>query len=407
MSPGNALIAAVKEANSEIMRERKRVGRGMAASVSIVYIKDGVMYFTHLGDSRVYCLHDGAINQLTRDHTLLEEDPLAAKDSRDAQLMQTLTEGLGIHDKPAVKVKKFALREKDVIVMTTNGLTGRLSNREILRISGKTTNVRKLCGALIRSARDRGAKRDVTVGIIRFARFPSGLRKRLMIYGSIVLVILAVMAGLLVKYGLRGPEEKEIEVVQPTIPLETIEPSAPPPEEETLAEPQPEPTAVPAPMVAEEPVEAPEEPSQGEEAVQEVAQEPSAPTEEKVETALDSSIVEDDIFVVVEGWRLAWEETAGKDGDIESYMSYYSDEFRARGLDREGWKKDKAKKNGRKQWIKVELLDVEINEVVPGERFEVRFKQDYQSSNFSVSSKKMLVLEKEEGVWKIISEKSI
>jgi protein phosphatase len=407
MSPGNALIAAVKEANSEIMRERKRVGRGMAASVSIVYIKDGVMYFTHLGDSRVYCLHDGAINQLTRDHTLLEEDPLAAKDSRDAQLMQTLTEGLGIHDKPAVKVKKFALREKDVIVMTTNGLTGRLSNREILRISGKTTNVRKLCGALIRSARDRGAKRDVTVGIIRFARFPSGLRKRLMIYGSIVLVILAVMAGLLVKYGLRGPEEKEIEVVQPTIPLETIEPSAPPPEEETLAEPQPEPTAVPAPMVAEEPVEAPEEPSQGEEAVQEVTQEPSAPTEEKVETALDSSIVEDDIFVVVEGWRLAWEETAGKDGDIESYMSYYSDEFRARGLDREGWKKDKAKKNGRKQWIKVELLDVEINEVVPGERFEVRFKQDYQSSNFSVSSKKMLVLEKEEGVWKIISEKSI
>jgi protein phosphatase len=384
MSPGNALIAAVKEANSEIMRERKRVGRGMAASVSIVYIKDGVMYFTHLGDSRVYCLHDGAINQLTRDHTLLEEDPLAAKDSRDAQLMQTLTEGLGIHDKPAVKVKKFALREKDVIVMTTNGLTGRLSNREILRISGKTTNVRKLCGALIRSARDRGAKRDVTVGIIRFARFPSGLRKRLMIYGSIVLVILAVMAGLLVKYGLRGPEEKEIEVVQPTIPLETIEPSAPPPEEETLAEPQPEPTAVPAPMVAEEPVEAPEEPSQGEEAVQEVTQEPSAPTEEKVETALDSSIVEDDIFVVVEGWRLAWEETAGKDGDIESYMSYYSDEFRARGLDREGWKKDKAKKNGRKQWIKVELLDVEINEVVPGERFEVRFKQDYQSSNFSV-----------------------
>ena len=90
---------------------------------------------------------------------------------------------------------------------------------------------------------------------------------------------------------------------------------------------------------------------------------------------------------------------------MESYMSYYSDEFRARGLDKEGWKKDKAGKNRRKQWIKVELLNVEISEVVPGERFEVSFTQDYQSSNFSVSSKKMLVLEKEEGVWKIISEK--
>jgi len=405
MSPGNALVAAVKEANSEILRESKRVGRGMAASVSIAYIKDGVMYFTHLGDSRVYCLHDGAINQLTRDHTLLEEDPLAVKDSRDAQLMQTLTEGLGIHDRPAVKVKKFALREKDVIVMTTNGLTGRLSNRDILRISGKTTNVRKLCGALIRSARERGAKRDVTVGIIRFARFPSALRKTLMIYGSTVLVILTVVAALFVKYGLRGPEEKETELVQPTIPQETIERPTPPPEEEIPMEPQPELPAAPAPMVAEKQAKIHEEPGQKEEATQELAEEPPAPPEEKVATAFDSSIVEDDILVAVEGWRSAWEETAGKDGDIENYMSYYSDEFRARGLDKEGWKKDKAEKNRRKQWIKVELLDVEIKEVVAGERFEVRFKQDYQSSNFSVSSKKMLVLKREEGGWKIISEK--
>ena len=86
-------------------------------------------------------------------------------------------------------------------------------------------------------------------------------------------------------------------------------------------------------------------------------------------------------------------------------MSYYSDDFRARGLDKEGWKEDKAAKNRRKQWIKVELLDVEINEVVPGERFEVRFEQDYQSSNYSVSSRKTLVLRKEQGGWKIISEK--
>jgi serine/threonine protein phosphatase PrpC len=406
MSPGNALIAAVKEANNQIMRERKRVGRDMAASVSIVYIKDGVMYFTHLGDSRVYCLHDGAINQLTRDHTLLEEDPLAAKDSRDAQLMQTLTEGLGIHDKPAVKVKKFALQQKDVIVMTTNGLTSGLSNRDILRISSKTTNVRKLCGVLTKAARDRGAKRDVTVGIIRFGRFPSGLRKSLMLYGLLVIVILAVMAGFLLKYGFRAPEEKEAEVVQTRIPPEKIEVPVPPPEDEILAETQPEPPAAPAPTVEEEPVVAQGEPSPGE-APQEVAQEPPVPSDEEIETGLDSTVVEDDVFLVVEGWRMAWEQTAGKDGDIEQYMSYYSDEFRARGLDREGWKKDKDGKNRRKQWIKVELRDVEIKEIIPGERFEVRFSQDYTSSNFSVSSKKMLVLKKEEGAWRIIIEKSI
>ena len=191
------------------------------------------------------------------------------------------------------------------------------------------------------------------------------------------------------------------------VPLETIEAPAPAPEVEPSAEPIPEPPAVQAPMVAEEPVEAPGGAIQTEEAGQEMAQEPSAPAEEQVETTFGSSIVEDDIFVVVEGWRLAWEESAGMEGDIESYISYYSNEFRARGLDREGWKKDKARKNGRKKWIKVELSDVDITEVDQGERFEVRFKQDYQSSNFSVSSKKMLILKREESGWKIIREKSI
>ncbi len=410
MSPGNALVAAVREANSEIMSERKKAGRGMAASVSIAYIKDGVMYFTHLGDSRVYCLHDGAINQLTRDHTLLEEDPLAAKDSRDAQLMQTLTEGLGIHDKPAIKVKKFALREKDVIVLTTNGLTSRLSNREILRIANKTTNVRKLSAALIRSARERGAKRDVTVGIIRFGRFPSGLRKTMMLNGFLILAILTVMAGYFVKYGFMAPEKKEAEVAQPPIPQKTTEPPVPPPEDEIVAETQPEPPPAPAPTLEEEPIEAREEPTRTEaaqEVAPEVAPEPPAPSEEKIETGLDSSIVEDNIFVVVEGWRAAWEKTAGEGGDLENYMSFYSDEFRAGRLDKEGWQKDKGRKNRRKQWIKVEMRDVEIHEVIPGERFEVRFQQEYQSSNFSVSSKKILVLRKEEGSWKIISEKSL
>ena len=65
-SPYDALIYALEKANKGILDERKKFGMKMAASASVVYIKDKIMYFTHLGDSRIYCLHGDELNQLTR-----------------------------------------------------------------------------------------------------------------------------------------------------------------------------------------------------------------------------------------------------------------------------------------------------------------------------------------------------
>ena len=84
-SPGNALIDALEDANKGIIAERRKLGEKMAASVSVVYIKDKIMYFTHLGDSRIYSFHEGELNQLTRDHTVMEEDPFAEKRFSDPQ----------------------------------------------------------------------------------------------------------------------------------------------------------------------------------------------------------------------------------------------------------------------------------------------------------------------------------
>ncbi|MFC1819855.1 PP2C family protein-serine/threonine phosphatase [Thermodesulfobacteriota bacterium] len=188
-SPGNALILSLEEANKGIIAEGKKIDERMAASVSVVFIGNKIMYFTHLGDSRIYSLHGGELNQLTRDHTLKEEDVFAEKRSLDPRAMRALTEGLGIHEKVHVEVKKYPLNKKGLIIMTTEGLTERVSNREILWLTSKTTDPKKLSNGMIDLAKRKGGKGNMTVGIIRFGGLSRGLRDVLITYSIFFLII--------------------------------------------------------------------------------------------------------------------------------------------------------------------------------------------------------------------------
>jgi hypothetical protein len=105
-------------------------------------------------------------------------------------------------------------------------------------------------------------------------------------------------------------------------------------------------------------------------------------------------------------WKAAWENTAGATGDIETYMSFYSDDFSANGLDKSEWKHNKAGKNKAKDWIRIGIKNVIILEKSENKHVEVYFLQDYQSSNYTDISGKTLVLKKEKTGWKIIGTKT-
>lgn len=115
----------------------------------------------------------------------------------------------------------------------------------------------------------------------------------------------------------------------------------------------------------------------------------------------------DEINEFLRKWKTALQNTAGKGGDIETYMSFYSDDFISKGLDKNGWRYDKVEKNREKEWIQVELKDINISEPVVNNRAEVSFLEDYKFSNFSVISNKILILKKEKAGWNIIGIKVV
>lgn len=379
-SPSDALLYAIKEANRDILREGKKIGQKMAASVSVVYVRDTIVYFTHLGDSRVYCLQKGEIVQLTRDHTVAKEGPPASTKARDVRHKFALTEALGLRASPPVEVKKFALHEKDLILMTTEGLTGRLSDMQIQKISLKSNNVKKLCSQLIYEARRIDRDRSMSVGLIRLDR-KVPLRKNLILtYSGLIFVCVALIAFYSREHVWKSAADESVAATQ-IAPEEKAEKqeAAPLPEKEETARPTQQ-ERVPTPL-KHSPL--PEE-KEG----------PSKQTHEK------------EIYAFVRAWEKAWEKTAGQKGDMETYMVFYSENFSSGGFNKAAWKRDKEKKNRKKHWIRLEMRDVRIMGTSAGPFVEVRFGQIYKSSNFSIHSRKKLVLGKENSDWKILSEKT-
>ena len=105
-------------------------------------------------------------------------------------------------------------------------------------------------------------------------------------------------------------------------------------------------------------------------------------------------------------WKTAWENTAGKRGDMETFISFYSDSFTQTGMNKNEWQNDKAQKNSLKKWIRLELNDIHISEPVADNRAEVSFLLTYSSSNYSDKTYQTLILKKEASGWKILEIKT-
>lgn len=369
-SPGNALLFALKQANMAIIKERNSLGEKMAVSISVVYLRDNIMYFTYLGDSRIYFFYGNEIHQLTRDHALVEEDSFTDRPFDDPRL---IANGLGIHEKLDIKVRKYPLPKKGFIMMTTAGLMRKVSNRELLRLSSKNKKPERLKDDLFNLILKKGGSvtANVTVGIIRFGGIPKGgMRKIIFTYSVFFLMIVILIGGYFIKH--EGDGEKpnnKGQIIQEEI------------EKEVRDIPD-----VKTPQVKISPV-------------KKIIKKQL----EKKKTVMAYNV--DRIFSFVGEWKKAWEMSAGINGDMNRFLSYYSDRFKADGFDKEAWRRDKTSKNRKKKWIRIEISDIRISGSNDKKQMEVRFFQDYRSSNYSSKGEKLIVLSEEMDGWKILFER--
>jgi serine/threonine protein phosphatase PrpC len=405
-SPADALEYAIEEANKKIIEERHKLGEKLAASICLIYFLDKIMYFTHLGDSRIYSFQAGELNQLTKDHTVKEDDPLAEKKYADPRALNALTHGLGIHEKPVVQVKKYPLDKRCLIILTTAGLTERVSNRDIAWLLKKFKRPEKIIRALIDLDKRKGGHANLTTGVIKCGGLTKMMRKVLMTYSVFIIFIAAIIGIYTLKYGSKYHAVQKTATGQSVVQEKTQTAVERPPEDKSFEEKQK--NVVVQPIVHE----------QQKNKIESNINEISLKAEPAVEKKLNESPVmkvttegtRSDLFYsaddFVMDWKNAWEKAAGSKGDIDKYMSFYSDKFESGGFNKKTWRIDKETKNRRKSWIKIRISNLKISNTAKEDRMEARFTMNFKSSNFSGSSKKVLDIVKEGNTLKIIGERT-
>ncbi len=176
--PGEvALKSAILEANRIIvLRRQNQAFANMGTTIVASLFSDSELTIGHVGDSRAYLIRDGAIQQLTVDHTYVQElvdaGQIKAEEALSHPQAHILTRCIGAEPGLQVQMQKYWIwpvddesQSSDVLLMCSDGLYSMISDGEISHIVSSCPP-RRACIELVELAKKRGGYDNITLSII-------------------------------------------------------------------------------------------------------------------------------------------------------------------------------------------------------------------------------------------------
>lgn len=145
---------------------------GMGTTFTAAVLRNGHLYYGHVGDSRLYMVRASRITQLTRDHTMVgrmvEEGLLREDEVKDHPDRHVLISAMGVGeslfaDLPSAPIPLFP---EDILLLCTDGLYDTISDEE-LRVMASQGTAGAACKQLIETAKARGGHDNITVQIVK------------------------------------------------------------------------------------------------------------------------------------------------------------------------------------------------------------------------------------------------
>jgi protein phosphatase len=148
---------------------------GMGTTLVVCLFYDNKMAVGHLGDSRLYMLRDGKFSQVTRDHSLLQEQIdsgiITAEQAKHAQHKNLVTKALGIDPTVEPEVKEYATKPGDVYLLCSDGLCDMVDDEDVgMTLQALGGNLKLAAQQLVQMANDNGGKDNVSVILVRVLR---------------------------------------------------------------------------------------------------------------------------------------------------------------------------------------------------------------------------------------------
>ncbi len=169
----NRMTTAIMLANLEIFEQAQRDAQcqGMGTTVVAIYFLTDTIVIGHVGDSRAYRLREGAITQLTEDHSLINDyikmKRLTAEEAENWQHKNVIVRALGMKDSVQVDIITEVLRVGDIYLVCSDGLSGMLTDAEMQHIVGEETDLDRAVDNLIDAANEHGGIDNISVVLTR------------------------------------------------------------------------------------------------------------------------------------------------------------------------------------------------------------------------------------------------
>ena len=169
---GPRLIEAMQSANTDLRRlaADRDDSRRMATTMVAAVVADNRAHIGNVGDSRAYLWRDGALEQVTRDQSLVarlvEEGALTADEATRYPYKNVILYSIGSEKRPPIDLYEVELAPGDLLLLCSDGLTRHLSDAEIAAIMGREVP-ETAAETLVALARERGGEDNITVAIIQ------------------------------------------------------------------------------------------------------------------------------------------------------------------------------------------------------------------------------------------------
>jgi PPM family protein phosphatase len=170
----NRLITGIKLANLRIYESAQRDPRqrGMGTTIVTMFaVEDGV-YVAHVGDSRGYRIRDGKIEQLTEDHSLLNDyikmKRLTPEEIANFPHKNVIVRALGMKDTVKVDTRYEQPRAGDTYLLCSDGLSGPVTDPDMLDIVTSSSDLKTAASRLIQRANEHGGPDNITCVLARW-----------------------------------------------------------------------------------------------------------------------------------------------------------------------------------------------------------------------------------------------
>jgi protein phosphatase len=175
----NRLLTSIFEAN-RVVREAGTENpelHAMGTTLVCVCLDGNRAVVGNVGDSRAYLLRNGTCQQITLDHSLLDEEirsgNMTPEMAAASNLQSVITRAVGVSDQVEPDLFAANLQPNDFILLASDGLTRYVKAEEIAQAASTGSELAAICNALIEHAKERGGADNITCILLHAVEAPA------------------------------------------------------------------------------------------------------------------------------------------------------------------------------------------------------------------------------------------